>query len=755
MLGPIRSFASPLQVVLGLSFVALLMLTPAVVHIHRPHEFSVRKMVVAIAISTLGIIFCTIHPATENDHWWTAGSWVIMFLFYVIFAWKLSLGKLSRFFIIMIIEGISGWAMVEINMLATYADSGDKWTWTIPVTMIVPTAYLFVVLFRRDLGWHHYGARQMVRLKRSRHVRRFLRTLSPRMPLRIIPISLLALSLGLIVAMIVASSPETASMVLFAPSVLVLWLLLLLLAILVFLFAFPLPIRFIVITTWLAFVLFPDVPPIPLKQAEAPMQAGLCATRTGLCNPASAVGKRFKAWQAEKGNDNKEPVILVAAAGGGGRAAAHTASMLAAVDAATCGKFGDRVFAISAVSGGSLGAAAYVAARKDMPMTKQDRVECMLAKERWKYASPRIEQLALMTSQDHLTPTLIRLLFRDLPLGVMPAWTRRAAFENDDFYTRAGTLYSSWHHSYCQMLKQVRPSLDGASTFNCAVSNSFSSLPALSVAGQDSNLGPYMLFNGTAVQDGRRVVMSQPLFCPDDGYCAADAGSGMLENAIDSARFPAISPAHNRDVYGWNKWNNSHVMTQRSVVDGGYFDNSGVMTLLDVIDGLIDTKVDPGRIIVVVISSDPLEGQAVKHVENAADSGLLAMMNTPFQTVIRVRDGRTELALKKLEEKAAPSSVLYWPLARPSLNPIDEDVKARRALTPEQAARELLHGPVDPREKRFRHEPPLGWALSQESSEKILGYAQAAVARYQNSGNTIFTNERDLIQRLHAEAAAP
>lgn len=755
LLGPIRSFVSPLQVMLGLGFVTLLLLAPAVVHIRHPEKFSRKKMYLAVAISALGIISCTLHPTIENDYWWTIGSWITMFSCYVIFAWQLALGNFLRFFAIILLEAISGWAMIAIDMLARLAAGGDTWTWTIPVAMMVPAFYLFLVLFRRDLGWNRSAARRVVRLKRSRYLRRFLRALSPRMPLRVLPILLLALALGLAASIIVASDPESASKVLFAPSVAILWLLLALIVMLLFLFAFPLPLRFAIVATWLALVFFRSVPSIPLKQAEVPMPAGLCLKKTGLCTPAGAVGQRFDEWSSKKGVHDSGPIIVVAAAGGGGRAAAHTASLLAAVDAATCGKFGDRIFAISAVSGGSLGAAAYVAARHDLPISKKERAECMLNQERWQYANPRIEQLARMTSQDHLTPTLIRLLFRDLPLGAMPAWTRSAMFVNSDFYSRAGTLYGSWHNSYCQLLNHARLSLASTSPFNCASSNSFSFSPEITNTAQEPDLGPYMLFNGTSVQDGRRIVMSQPLFCPDDGYCAVDAGNSMLGNAIDSARFPAISPAHNRDVYGWNKWGKMHVMTQRSVVDGGYFDNSGVVTLLDVIDGLVEKNVDPKRIIAVVISSDPLEGQAVMHVENAADSGLLAMIHSPIQTVIRVRDGRTELALKMLEKKSSYGSVVYWPLTQVSLNPVDEDAKATRAATPEQTAREMLHGPADQLEKRFRHEPPLGWALSQESSEKILRYAQSAVLRFRNVESTIFTNERDLMQRLYAEPVVP
>src|SRR5471032_1974625 len=136
-------------------------------------------------------------------------------------------------------------------------------------------------------------------------------------------------------------------------------------------------------------------------------------------------------------------------------------------------------------------------------------------------------------------------------------------------------------------------------------------------------------------------------------------------------------------------------------------------------------------------------------IENAAYSVLFAMMQVPIQTVIRVRNGRTELALRELENTVSKSYVVYWPLTRESLNEIDEKYKASRARTPAEIARDLLHGSSDRKEKKFRHEPPLAWALSQESSQKITQYAQSRVMTYQDPENTILIHERELIRRLY------
>ena len=82
--------------------------------------------------------------------------------------------------------------------------------------------------------------------------------------------------------------------------------------------------------------------------------------------PRPELAAHFAQWQRQRAADGADaPVIVVAAEGGGVRAAVWTAFALARLDDATCGAFGRRVYAISSVSGGSLGAAFYVAQRAE------------------------------------------------------------------------------------------------------------------------------------------------------------------------------------------------------------------------------------------------------------------------------------------------------------------------------------------------------------------------------------------------------
>ena len=120
------------------------------------------------------------------------------------------------------------------------------------------------------------------------------------------------------------------------------------------------------------------IPPAPITTAERVFHFGDCTDPNAVCPMDKRIWDRYQRWSKFPGRGDDTPIILVAAAGGGSRAAAHTASVLAAVDAATCGAFGDHVFAISSVSGGALGSALYAASRRDLTDPAQ-RERCRLS----------------------------------------------------------------------------------------------------------------------------------------------------------------------------------------------------------------------------------------------------------------------------------------------------------------------------------------------------------------------------------------
>jgi len=115
----------------------------------------------------------------------------------------------------------------------------------------------------------------------------------------------------------------------------------------------------------------------------------------------SAPGDHYENWRQAHPDftpiASREPMILVAAAGGGIRAAYWTATNLAAMEALP--GFGQGLFAISGVSGGSVGAATYTALKRALG---PDRPDLLAAKVRE------------VLKQDFLSPVVAGLLFPDL-----------------------------------------------------------------------------------------------------------------------------------------------------------------------------------------------------------------------------------------------------------------------------------------------------------------------------------------------------
>jgi hypothetical protein len=85
--------------------------------------------------------------------------------------------------------------------------------------------------------------------------------------------------------------------------------------------------------------------------------------------PPRTLEDQLKAWVPRAcphpTTNSKCPIIFVAAAGGGLRAAYWTAGTLGRINDATSGHFYPHLFAISSVSGGSLGSAAFILANED------------------------------------------------------------------------------------------------------------------------------------------------------------------------------------------------------------------------------------------------------------------------------------------------------------------------------------------------------------------------------------------------------
>ncbi|HYP77448.1 MAG TPA: hypothetical protein VER12_15865, partial [Polyangiaceae bacterium] len=130
--------------------------------------------------------------------------------------------------------------------------------------------------------------------------------------------------------------------------------------------------------------------------------------------PIGGLRGDFAQWRTLNGLDEQEPFIVVAAEGGGIRAAYWTAAILGGLQDLQP-TFAAHLYAVSSVSGGSLGAATFSA---------------LLASDENSRYQQRAKQIL---RHDFLAPPLARMLYTDLvqrflPFGVS-ALDRGAALE--------------------------------------------------------------------------------------------------------------------------------------------------------------------------------------------------------------------------------------------------------------------------------------------------------------------------------------
>ena len=338
-------------------------------------------------------------------------------------------------------------------------------------------------------------------------------------------------------------------------------------------------------------------------------------------------------------------------------------------------------------------------------------------------------ELLAATTADHLSPIVLRTLGHDLFNGTVNSSRLNNSPEWTDFTTRAGPLQMSWSAAYTKLTQMHGKPNGGA-------------LLGQELLEDDSQ--PFLISNATSVQDGHRVLLSYPLLCPRDGWCAQRAS--LLTDATDSARFPLVSPPRARNAFHWNPWSKEMAASERSIVDGGYFDNSGGQTLLDIISALEKNKIPASRLFVVLISSDPEEGSESKTVPDYAASSWLVQLAAPLRSIIGVREGRTAIALNELAQNLHDCHVIHWSMGTRSLNPLPSDSDDRQHHdTAMDAIREL--SPHEDDEARLERAPALGWALSPRSANQLWRVAYGQGSLYAQ-GNFKYPNELLLAARL-------
>jgi len=371
----------------------------------------------------------------------------------------------------------------------------------------------------------------------------------------------------------------------------------------------------------------------------------------------------------------KPRIFFVAAEGGGVRAAYWTAKVLSGL-ADDNRTFPDRLFAVSSVSGGSLGAVVFDAllaerAAGHLGETAQLR-----------------EQAKGVLGEDFLSPVLAAMLFPDAFVHLVPF---SAALTSAD---RARALEGAWEAAWQAHVGSDRLGRGFAALFR-----------------EGSRL-PHLLLNATCVETGQRWAVSDLHLAHQVGDVndvgeLFDADVPLSTAAHLSARFPYISPGGR--VPGPNP-------ACSHLVDGGYFENSGAATLLDLLEALPDsTPGGPAGYVPVVISinNDPERDCPT------SPSGFLSEVTIPIDTLLDTRGARGRAAELGLMKYTTGETEVQQRLAGCDDAHGDDahGYYLEFALPRDCAAERQRH---DPSARRARTVPvPLGWMLSGAAQEEM------------------------------------
>lgn len=398
-------------------------------------------------------------------------------------------------------------------------------------------------------------------------------------------------------------------------------------------------------------------------------------------------------WRRDRSDPCKDEVWLISSEGGGIRAAMWTVLVLSELHEATGGKLWRCTFAVSGVSGGSLGLAVFASAYRDLDRTLD---------------AADLERLRNLLQADFLAPVLGSMFGLDAAQRFLPVRM---------FSDRGQALENAWRAAYRRQVLHAEDDADDADgdAFTSALADTL-----YAREGEDRLL-PALMLNTTVVDTGLRLV--QHPFSTltaserDVPFPGVIDGADWLPRELptfsavhNSARFTLVSPAGSvlrREGEGAD----GRVVRMGQVVDGGYFENSGTTTLSALIDRLqggahaaqpattagADAATPPGRprVRVIHISNDPrvpsFAGNGLDRCQTSetaalpSNAPLYGEARAPLVAILATRDARGEFARQALMDQ----------------------VQAVRG--------ELWHYRLCPGKRVL----PLGWTLSPESTREM------------------------------------
>ena len=371
----------------------------------------------------------------------------------------------------------------------------------------------------------------------------------------------------------------------------------------------------------------------------------------------------YRAW-LKSVDVNAEPIVI-AAQGGGLYAAYHTAMVLARLyDLGD--HVGRRVFAVSGVSGGAVGAAVFDAIhRSEICKTepgKKPKPDCYT------------DAVRKVLRRDFLSPLLWAMLFPDFAARIIPNFCGMT-----EYLSRARWLEDAFDDALRDLFPEDDPKREHI--------NSILDTPILTPWKAEGR--PLLLLNTTDVNSGERMVitpltsfvpvLSLPTYANVTGCKMYElcASPDILASSLVSARFPYLTPAAQLTIrYEKNQ------EREARYVDGGYFENSGVETARDFIHSIREFG---ARALLGYADLIAMDFPALEESDRSRLSSF-EELRVPVRALLATRGARGELAKQRADE----ASVL--------------DVGFR-----------YRHLRLDNTERAFT----LGWALSENTFDRI------------------------------------
>jgi hypothetical protein len=354
----------------------------------------------------------------------------------------------------------------------------------------------------------------------------------------------------------------------------------------------------------------------------------------------------FENWYKARTDQSKfserYPVYIVAAQGGGIYAAMHAAHFLSYMQA-RCPNFAHHLFAISGVSGGSVGAATFAAAMKDAEQRGGVKIPDTGCADRRGEDDPAINAVQALDG-DFWSPLQAMWLFPDLLQQFLPLRV--------EVFDRARALEHGLEASWQRIVTQT--DLYGPRVQDKTANTMAEPFLSLWPQGFDKSLfTPALVLNTTEVDTGRRRLISPftfegltdlrffPVSCKSEGKIESLPLSAA---AVLSARFPWITPT------GWYydpSKDGDCTSPEKSVTklsDGGYFEASGVATALDLahsLKNIIDQRGLNVDIKLVILTSGGFASDTADGLDEALD---------PIRTMLNASEARGYIEVGRAEQ---------------------------------------------------------------------------------------------------------